>query len=90
MLRGHPREDSQQEGLKQFEVQNRDQGIERYTWVLLPLIQAWSGWHFPGTICKVVKKKGDLGWDLEEECQHVRHAQKNRIIPKRLRNGQRR
>ena len=60
--------------------------------MLLPLIQAWGGWHFPGIICKVVKKKKkkeDPGWNLEEECQHVRNEQKNRIIPKRSRNGQR-
>ena len=61
--------------------------------MLLPLIQAWGGWHFPGTICKVVKKKKeeeeDPGGNLEEEYQHVRNAQKNRIIPKRLKNGQR-
>lgn len=39
---------------------------------------------------KKKKKKEDPGWNLEEECQHVRNEQKNRIIPKRLRNGQRR
>ena len=50
---------------------------------------AFSRNHLQSGKKKKKKEEEDPGGNLEEEYQHVRNAQKNRIIPKRLKNGQR-